>query len=456
MVSYLSRLFGGNGTENDNRRFSINVPIQSEPLNKEDYQLAFPYMNSFIQAHLYKRHPNQVCPFFNLQYLVPRQDYIITGPTMLVPEFQNETLQDILQRMLQCTKRFIIVSLSIYEFAGTYSDGSRILQNGHQNVIIIDQALQTAERYEPHHIAEYNNPYGFYDAHDLDEHLADLFAQINLTYIAPMDYCMRIPSLQNDFNKFPMGLCVVFSFLYAEYRIKFPELERAQVLSRISKKLHDLQSEGNLYDYLTGYITKIQSFASKYAKKHGTRDLLTTTDYETGMNLSNSIRQSGLEKDKKRFDKSGTSYGAKVFAPRVPYDAKFMKSMKDILWEIFSLYEDDFIEHVRNDATLRKKLKWRDLDFEQISRLVLNEFPVQVRDVLDIFLEYEKRGRELTFVQLEYLLNYIITADLPMAWKEQLLKLVQDKHPDIINQTFGSSDCLSRLIYFLEKTNIKN
>lgn len=447
-MNLLSLFFGGESPlRRSSSTFTIDVPLQEEPLTKREYLLEFAYMSSFIQAHLFKRHPNQVCPFFDLRYVVD-----INSPKKegyLEMEYSTETPDSFVQRMKECTKRFIVISFSIYEMTGRWSDGTAKTRNGHQNVIVVDSFTKTAERYEPHHIAEYDDPLQFYDPRDLDAKLQEFFSRIGYTYVAPMDYCINIPSLQIRFNKFPTGLCVVFSFLYAEYRIRYPEDPRSEILQKIYDKLLGLQVEGKLVDYLGGYIRKIQTFAARYAGKRG--EDLSTSSFSTKKSLSQRARTAGLAKEKKAFETVG-AYGGPiqevyepVYEPTVPYDAEFMESLSGIVSEIFAMYHTMFVTNPK----MQQKYDLSKKSPEEVVGLVLQRLPSKVRDTFQIILEHEQYSNQLTFLQLEHFIEFLMTTTMPMEWKQQLIQVVEGYYPEIVEHALGSPECSQRLLQYM-------
>jgi len=162
---------------------------------------------------------------------------------------------DFIYYVRECTKRFIVGTVVLRR----QGEG---LGLAHQNVLIVDKDKETIERYDPHHI-NYTT-WSSYSVMELDDCLRVLFNRFlpKFTYESPVDFCRSIPGLQRHerTTEYHQGLCVMFSLMYAEYRLSFPDITKPALIQALDSKLGQLSPQ-QLGDYFRQYVHRIQTDA---------------------------------------------------------------------------------------------------------------------------------------------------------------------------------------------------
>ena len=151
--------------------------------------------------------------------------------------------------------RFIIIPLGI-----------ELKEGSHANYLIFDKKTYEIERFEPY---GYSSPYKFnYDSKLLDNVLAFKFGEINekIRYISPEKFLPKIGFQYLDVYESktkkigdPGGFCALWSIWYTEMRLKYPDIERNALVSKLLKEIKMMNvSFKNLIRNYSINITKIR------------------------------------------------------------------------------------------------------------------------------------------------------------------------------------------------------
>jgi hypothetical protein len=115
---------------------------------------------------------------------------------------------------------------------------------GHSNMLIYNKTLNELERFEPHGKTSRTTE-RLYNNQLLDEKLLQFAKEKideNCTYVSPMNYCLDV-GIQaeierevkiNNEDKQLIGLCTIWTFIYANERLKYPEKSRDEIVRMIS------------------------------------------------------------------------------------------------------------------------------------------------------------------------------------------------------------------------------
>ena len=116
---------------------------------------------------------------------------------------------------------------------------------GHANLLVYDKKLHTLERFEPHGVQSPLN----YHTDQLDKKLKSFFSLITgdtlpLEYFPPESFCPIMgPQKCENLNRtdekayFEGGLCTVWIFVYANFRLKFPDKTRDEINTVITDEI---------------------------------------------------------------------------------------------------------------------------------------------------------------------------------------------------------------------------
>jgi hypothetical protein len=151
----------------------------------------------------------------------------------------------------------------------------KVVFYGHANLILVDPIVKTFERFEPH--GEFVNDPQHHQNQKVDEIVNDLlenkFGKIYLPgyiYIPPSDYCPKIgPQFYEEYtmteackNRLIKGYCVLYSIMYAQWRMWFPYLPRSVLIE-------ELVRFSNIPLFFARYITYINSTLAEKEKREG-------------------------------------------------------------------------------------------------------------------------------------------------------------------------------------------
>ena len=164
------------------------------------------------------------------------------------------------QILYVCKNRFVLINLTLV--SSRYFLHQDKFFAAHENIILVDNVKKTIERFDPHNTDDGIN--GMFYADMLDAALTSVVAFFfpGFEYYFPMNYCYNLPGIQTRFDKrndYSDGLCVLFSMLYAEYRLSFPDLDRIELLLILTKKFDFLSEKKELGMYLRKHAQKIEN-----------------------------------------------------------------------------------------------------------------------------------------------------------------------------------------------------
>jgi len=148
------------------------------------------------------------------------------------------------------------------------------LDINHANIIIIDNNLQTIERFDPYGVMDYN------DLDKLDDLLENKLnkiiskeKKIKYKYLQPKDF-LRINSFQSlslhdDINNQNIGdvagFCLAWCFWYLENRLNNPDVKQKVLVSKLEKKL--INDKSKIIDYIRSYANKLNLEKVKLLKE---------------------------------------------------------------------------------------------------------------------------------------------------------------------------------------------
>jgi len=175
-------------------------------------------------------------------------------------------------------KRLLICPL--YLAWGTDNKNEKEGGGAHANMIIFDMVKQTCERFEPYglqfdHFANVSN-------NNLDNVLKNIWEnkieyafdlsikqffkkhKINYKYIEPNNFCPtksfqfynNIIENSNTYKQDPPGFCAVWSILWADLRLTYPDIPQKKLLNDFKKKIED--SDLLFKQFIRNYANFIQ------------------------------------------------------------------------------------------------------------------------------------------------------------------------------------------------------
>lgn len=107
----------------------------------------------------------------------------------------------------------------------------------HANMLIYNKELNVLERFEPHGKSSITI-HKLYNEKKLNEEL-NVFAKNlggeNCRYISPMNYCpdLGIQRLIEREDNDLIDLCSIWTFIYTDYRLKYPEKTREEIIDEL-------------------------------------------------------------------------------------------------------------------------------------------------------------------------------------------------------------------------------
>lgn len=141
-------------------------------------------------------------------------------------------------------------------------------QGAHMNTLVFDKVTGTMERFDPNGqtTSEHFHP------QLLDIQLQKFFTIVlrpflssELKFFSPPDFCPRIgvqmvESATREIMGVPItkGFCSVWSFVYANFRLKYPERDR-KVIAEFLKS----ENRGNLYRYIENIILMLAEISEQ-------------------------------------------------------------------------------------------------------------------------------------------------------------------------------------------------
>ena len=144
----------------------------------------------------------------------------------------------------------------------------------HANIIIIDNNLQTIERFDPYGVMDYN------DIERLDilleiklNKVISKEKKIKYKYLRPQDY-LRINSFQslsqhqnieNQNTGDVSGFCLAWCFWYLEIRLNNPGVKQKLLVGKLEKKL--INDKNKIVEYIRSYANKLNLEKVKLLKE---------------------------------------------------------------------------------------------------------------------------------------------------------------------------------------------
>ena len=158
------------------------------------------------------------------------------------------------------SKRFVVMPLSMTVLIE--KKNGELDKKGHLNMLIYDKTNYTLERYEPNGQQTPKR----YNTVLLDQKLKQIFGIVfnnkNIILLSPLDFCpiqgpQYIETITRREYKQPItkGSCGLWSFVYADTRLSFPDKNRTDVQHLI---LDEIQNNSpDLYSFIIKYLTDI-------------------------------------------------------------------------------------------------------------------------------------------------------------------------------------------------------
>ena len=172
--------------------------------------------------------------------------------------------RDMLRECTDKSTRFVLMPLDMVYYQETQEGLKR---KGHLNVLIYDKTTHTLERFEPN---GQQSP-AKYKTHILDKKLPVWFKfifQTDITYITPVEFCpphgfQYIEHLTRKQYNNPMtkGTCSLWSIIYADTRLTYPNKNRDEIYKLISTKIK--LNNSDLYQFIVNYLNTVASIKSR-------------------------------------------------------------------------------------------------------------------------------------------------------------------------------------------------
>lgn len=159
--------------------------------------------------------------------------------------------RDSLRRCILSGKRFVFQPVELRSSVG----------GSHANVIIIDIAKKTAERFEPQgHRAET----GFADFRysSLDARLRAYF-NFGITYLSANEICPYMGPQSVEDSTGVSGYCAAWSLWYADMRLANENIEARPLIEGMVAKALALSRSGQLKEYLRRYLSQAYGYMYK-------------------------------------------------------------------------------------------------------------------------------------------------------------------------------------------------
>lgn len=190
---------------------------------------------------------------------------VLKGPNILGGDL--EKFAGMLVECVEESQQLTIIPLEMHSVTG-----------GHANILIYDKINKTVERFEPNGT---ETPHGFDDMR-LDHVLKSFFENIfnhKIRYLRPIDFCPRYGAqlVENAAREelgveMKTGFCSVWSFIYANYRLRFPDKSQKDIatwLATGAQKAVQNPEDGDdstLYHFAVGVIRMLAFLSQKLRK----------------------------------------------------------------------------------------------------------------------------------------------------------------------------------------------
>jgi hypothetical protein len=168
----------------------------------------------------------------------------------------QEKWVDLLRDCALNSTRFVVMPLAMYN----YSEKDTNL-HAHENILIYDKSSRILERYEPNG----KKTPSVFNPKELDKALQNEFSKIFETPIqilGPEEFCptqglQYIENLTKKTYNNPLkqGTCSLWSFVYVDYRLKYPDLSRDNIHDKIYRDI--TSNNTDLYEFIVNYLNSI-------------------------------------------------------------------------------------------------------------------------------------------------------------------------------------------------------
>jgi hypothetical protein len=134
-----------------------------------------------------------------------------------------------------------------------------LTNNTHANFLIYDTKLKTIERFEPHG----SESLVAFNQYKLDYTLEELFKKHSIKYISPTYYCpyfglQKLEEVEPDKNiTDPAGWCAAWSLLYADLRIKNPDIPQKKLLEDMISSINKSGDKSAMTKFIRNYANFI-------------------------------------------------------------------------------------------------------------------------------------------------------------------------------------------------------
>lgn len=216
----------------------IFLPIQFGPVSEEEYTIQ-----------------TEISQLVTLTWYCDQNICKFQAPLTMKSSDFFEYLKD----CISSSKRLSVIPIKLLTSSGV----------GHANMLIYDKSTNTLERFEPHgqiSLPEFNPDF-------LDASLPKLFEKqvigMPVNYISPQAFCPRQgPQVIEEIEREKLGiqfstgkgLCSVWSFIYANLRLTYPDKTSSEIIEYINSKV---STDQMLYKYAENIIVTIWKMSEK-------------------------------------------------------------------------------------------------------------------------------------------------------------------------------------------------
>ncbi len=224
----------------------VFLPITIEPINEQTYE----------------RFSNR--PFGNfvsLSWECSEKGCRFSSPKIFPDDKDFAQYASFLQNCVDGSERFSVIPLELF-----YKDGSGHF-SGHSNVLIYDKILHSLERFDSHG----GESDEMFVPTLLDKSIQKFFPAFlndNFEYFPPQAFCPKNgPQVFEQISRETLGVpiktgfCSVWSFIYANYRLQFPDKSREDVNVFLIERL--TEEHGNLWEFLLKVVIMLSNLSEK-------------------------------------------------------------------------------------------------------------------------------------------------------------------------------------------------
>lgn len=163
-----------------------------------------------------------------------------------------------LKNCINRSERMVIIPLTL-----SYYDDVMRKKINHSNMLIYDKVTKILERFEPNGSEEFQFDV-YFDIEKLDTDLENVFKFLlddkDIKYEKPIEYLLGPQAMEEIVKKEwgikeiilkekrNFGSCSIWSFLYAEMRLKNPDTPREEIIDFLNNKIH--QESENIHNFI--------------------------------------------------------------------------------------------------------------------------------------------------------------------------------------------------------------